>query len=274
MRELAVAFGEAGRMVGVLTLPDAPTRLPHVLLLNAGFVHRVGPGRLGVDLARNLAELGFPALRFDFSGIGDSAARVPPLDTIACGVADARLAMDFLATEHGAERFVLLGLCSGARHAHYIGLADPRVTGLILLDGAVYPTSRSQAIRARAYLRRPGALLAALGRRGRRLVGLREAPKPVDEVDAFFPNDPSRAQMASDLARFIERQVAMLCICSGEWRTYLYEGQLRDAFSELALAPLLTERLIDTADHLYFTRPERAELLRTLNGWMKQRYLA
>ena len=45
---------------------------PWVVLLNAGIIHRIGPNRLYVQLARRLASRGHAVLRFDLAGIGDS----------------------------------------------------------------------------------------------------------------------------------------------------------------------------------------------------------
>jgi hypothetical protein len=276
MNERAITFGPGQGMVGVLTEPDAapaPKR-PHVLLLNAGFVHRVGPGRLAVEIARQVALAGFPSLRFDFSGIGDSAARVPPLDPIACGVADARAAMDHLAREHDARAFILLGLCSGARHAHHIAVADPRVAGGVMLDGYAYRTARSSLMAASERLAHPRALVAT----ARRLLTERmhgEPPPPPaeeDEGDAFFPGDPPREKMAADLRALAARRVALLYIYSGEWRAYRYAGQLRDAFRDVPLGALLSEQMIGTADHLYFTRPERIAMLGMVKQWLHERF--
>ena len=51
--------------------PNAPT----MVILSSGILHRPGASRLYVQIARALAEDGFTSLRFDFSGIGDSAVR-------------------------------------------------------------------------------------------------------------------------------------------------------------------------------------------------------
>jgi pimeloyl-ACP methyl ester carboxylesterase len=277
VKEQAVRFGQKESMVGVLTEPDAPTSRPHLLIFNAGFVHHVGPGRLAVEMARHVVETGFPTLRFDFSGIGDSAPRVPPLDAISCGIADAREAMDHLASAHGAERFILFGLCSGARHAHHVAKVDPRVVGAIMLDGYAFPTSKSRAMglitEVRDRLEDPLALIAGAKRRALRMLSAKPEPSPQpDEGDAFFPTDPTRAEMARDLGIFAERNLRLLCIYSGEWQVYRYEGQLQEAFSELPLSSVLTERMIGSADHLYFTPPERAQLLSTVASWLRERF--
>lgn len=280
MKESAIAFGKSGTMVGVLTEPDAPTKKPCVLAFNAGFVHHVGPGRLSVEIARSIVDAGFPTLRFDFSGIGDSSPRVPPLDAISCGIADAREAMDHLSSAHGLQKFILLGLCSGARHAHHVAKADARVAGCIMLDGYAFPTPKSKAMglvaEVRDRLEDPLALLAGAKRRALRMLSAKPtttSPQAQQEDgDAFFPTDPTRDEMARDLRTFASRDVRLLMIYSGEWQTYRYEGQLQEAFGEVPLSSVLSERMIGTADHLYFTRPERRALLATIHAWLKERF--
>lgn len=280
MKEEAITFGPGDRMVGVLTEPDASpaSKRPHVLLLNAGFVHRVGPGRLSVEIARQVARAGFRSLRFDFSGIGDSQARVPPLDPIACGVADARAAMDHLCREHDATTFILLGLCSGARHAHHIAVADSRVAGGVMLDGYAYRTARSSLMAARERLADPRALVATARRLLKERLDRESASEPLrepareEEGDAFFPGDPSREKMAADLRALAARRVALLYIYTGEWRAYRYAGQLRDAFPRVPLGTLLSERRIESADHLYFTGPERIAMLGMVKQWLHERF--
>lgn len=72
MREETCVFGSANPLVGIITHPEIDVGLPTVILLNAGLIHRIGPNRVYVRLARHLAGLGFQVLRFDLSGIGDS----------------------------------------------------------------------------------------------------------------------------------------------------------------------------------------------------------
>jgi len=274
MKEHAVTFGRNDDIVGVLTSPDAARKAPHVLILNAGFVHHVGPARLTVEVARHLASAGFSTLRFDLSGIGDSAERIPRLDVIGCGIADVRDAMDHLCAVHGAREFVLFGLCSGARHAHHVAMADARVVAAILLDGPAYATKRYLAMRLRQRFDHPLDLLAGMARRALRWM---RATRPTtriepDDGETFFPASPTREQMAKDLHMLAARNVALLYINSGEWQDYSYRGQLREAFKEVPLGPLLTEHRIASADHLYFTQPERTLLLDTVRSWLQERF--
>jgi hypothetical protein len=93
---------------GVLQTARTP-RAVMLVLLNAGAVHRQGPFRLYVHLARRLAALGFSSLRFDQPGIGDSLqAAERPLREIVGEV------LDQLQAQTGCERFVIGGICSAA----------------------------------------------------------------------------------------------------------------------------------------------------------------
>jgi pimeloyl-ACP methyl ester carboxylesterase len=126
-------------LFGILTEPlDASTvRDPAVLLHNIGANPHFGSNRIYVTLARRWASMGFRVLRFDSTGLGDSPAspRVAENCVYSDGaIEDSRRAVDDLARRRGAERFVLLGLCSGAYVAYRAALVDPRVTGLALLN--------------------------------------------------------------------------------------------------------------------------------------------
>ena len=142
--ETTCQFGPGDALFGILTKPD-PTKAvagaPIAVILNAGIVHRIGPFRLHVNLARELAEKGFSTLRMDLSGLGDSQARPGKLnagdDRAVLDVADA---LDFLTQATGTQRFVILGLCSGAFNAHQVAVKDERIIGTVFMDGIVFRT--------------------------------------------------------------------------------------------------------------------------------------
>lgn len=163
MRERVVKFGPQGILLGIETLPDglaSDSVLPAVILLNAGVVHRVGPHRMTVNLARRLAGAGFPALRYDRSGLGDSVPRSRGTATGAA-IADAQAAMDFLDKGSRLGRFVLGGLCSGADNSVRVALVDKRVVGIILLDPFGYRTLRFYVERIRQRGSDPGSPYSA-----------------------------------------------------------------------------------------------------------------
>ena len=64
MRDEVFDVGNDRELVSILTRPDGGAGdRPAVIFLNAGVLHRVGPHRLHVTLARRLAARGLPALR-------------------------------------------------------------------------------------------------------------------------------------------------------------------------------------------------------------------
>ena len=75
MDETTENFGNQNHLCGTLCTPkEISFKLgtPCIVMLNSGLVYQAGPNRLHVDLAREIAELGFYSFRFDLSGIGDS----------------------------------------------------------------------------------------------------------------------------------------------------------------------------------------------------------
>ncbi|HKQ88380.1 MAG TPA: alpha/beta fold hydrolase [Candidatus Acidoferrales bacterium] len=137
MREEAVLFGEKKSLVGILTDPNAgrsDVGDVALILLNAGILHRVGPGRIYVNIARELAARGFTTFRFDFSGIGDSRPRPDNLPFDKSSIDETQSAMDILETKRGIRSFILMGGCSGARVSFNTSCVDSRVSGSILIN--------------------------------------------------------------------------------------------------------------------------------------------
>ena len=136
--ELPVFFGGQGTTFGILHEPPstAPV-LPPIVLTSAGTVHRIGPHRFYVTLARRWAALGFPVLRIDLSGIGDSPAGEDGVENVTYprdGYDDIQAAMSFFADRSGACRFILAGLCSGGDFAFQMAMRDPRVVDALILN--------------------------------------------------------------------------------------------------------------------------------------------
>lgn len=141
MREQAVLFGRTKSLVGVVTGPDPDLRnghFPGIILLNAGLLHRIGPNRLYVKIARQMASAGFVVLRFDFSGIGDSRARDDGLPFDRSTISETQEAICYLSSARDIERFILIGVCSGANVAFKAACCDPRVVGTIGINGSYY----------------------------------------------------------------------------------------------------------------------------------------
>ena len=154
MKEIAILFGKTKTLVGIISDPPEPDqskRLPAVILLNTGVIHRVGPNRLSVRMARNLAEEGFVVLRFDFSGIGDSQVRYDDLPFEESVDSEVQDAMDLLAEIRGVDRFVLMGICSGAANSFKTACLDSRVVGAVLINPQDYFQEVNSYARVRRY---------------------------------------------------------------------------------------------------------------------------
>ena len=141
MSEEIVTFGSTRSLVGVLHRPKPGARrpgLPSVVLLNAGILHRVGPNRLYVTMARRLAERGFNVLRFDVFGIGDSQEHqehAGGAEGNKTFVDDTLEAFELLRERVGASRFMLMGICMGAQISLEVARRDRRVDSLVLMEG-------------------------------------------------------------------------------------------------------------------------------------------
>ncbi|HEY8312056.1 MAG TPA: alpha/beta fold hydrolase [Gemmatimonadaceae bacterium] len=138
VRESWVKFSR-GSLVGVLTEPERRTGQPAVILLNTGADHNVGPHRMYVPLARRWADLGFPVLRFDLAGLGDSKPNedIPTSESYPdAALDDIRAAVEFMRTEREYPNVLLAGICSGAYHA--IHAADALTVGIIAVNPPLY----------------------------------------------------------------------------------------------------------------------------------------
>lgn len=135
--EEPLLFGPSESLFGILSTPRRPRAdAPCVILLDAGRNPHVGWGRGTVEAAREFAKAGWRVLRMDQAGIGDSHAHPGgPAEVLYSqdSVADVVSAMDRLALV-GADRFVLIGACSGAHLALHTARVDTRVVGLAMIN--------------------------------------------------------------------------------------------------------------------------------------------
>lgn len=275
-REKAVKFGTSATLVGVATEP-APSSdsagKPVFLLLNAGILHRVGSCRLHVRAARALSAAGFASLRFDYSGIGDSESRRDAVPFEQSAVLETREAMDYLAKTKGAERFVLMGLCSGADMAHETAAVDDRVVGLMMFDAWVYRTPWY-------YIRHYGPKLLdwsvwrnAIKIRGRRLMGMSQNRRPPQadgveyEVAKYVRVFPPRERVERDLRSFVERGISMYCVWTGGLIEYNHQGQFARAFRRVRFGNLLREEHLPDSDHIMTGLHHQEYVLENLVAW-------
>lgn len=134
------------QLVGICS--PAPSDLGVVVVVG-GPQYRAGSHRQFVLLARHLAGAGFPVLRFDVRGMGDSDGAQRSFESLTPDIAAAIAAL--CVQQPQVQRVVLWGLCDGASAAllYLQQKPDARVQGLVLLN----PWVRSEASLARTHVK-------------------------------------------------------------------------------------------------------------------------
>jgi len=201
-KEEPVLFGPASALFGMLTRPAAGASAPVACLMtNFGVTHHIGPHRIQVKLARQLAAQGIATLRFDLTGIGDSPSSGTAKNFESQAQDDFRAAIDCLQSRLGVKKVVIFGLCSGVSHGLRIAVADPRVTGLLAFDGYRFPGRRAEAARRwRRFLKFP---IAQSLHWARRLAGA-----SAQKDNLLESREPESTVTAADFARSMETLVA------------------------------------------------------------------
>jgi len=289
--EEACTFGADDHLFGVVTRPEGEAKLPAIVMFNAGCVHHVGPNRLSVILARALGAAGFPSLRFDLEGIGDSIARgegpendpYPP-----SALDDARSAFAFLKERYGYRDFVALGLCSGAHTSFHAGLQfeDESIGELILInpltfyweegfdkatqfeDAVAYRKSLRDGSRWRKLLRGEVNLRrlweVAVGQVVARVKARADALKEI-----VAPHKASR--LARDLRRLaaMRRRMTLFVAESDPGREILMTSARRATSQGLRNGRIRFE-MIPQADHTFSQIKPRRDLVARLRAHLRQ----
>jgi len=131
-------FGLDDGLFGILCRPERGSSETAVIIVNAGRDPHYGSSRFGVELARSLAQRGISSLRLAFAGHGDSIGP-PGKETMSTAVYDTDRRADITAAadrlvELGYRHLAVHGNCSGAYHALWGAVADPRIGTLLLLN--------------------------------------------------------------------------------------------------------------------------------------------
>ena len=252
LREQACQFGHAEQLTGLLTRPAGAEGPLACVLVNAGMVPKFGRYRLYPELARQLAGLGMPTLRFDLSGMGDSrqeAASLPLRERMRRDIGDA-VAHALAVT--GARGVVLGGLCSGGEDALRYAELDPRVRGVFMVDPFAYRTSgwawRNAAFRAM--------------RRSLRALGLYQPfVNPAGEALVHYvymePAEATRV-MTAMIAR---RAPLHFIYTGGKLHEFNHRAQLQAMFPDLAFAGQVTVDLFLETEHTQVQPDDRARVI-------------
>ncbi len=277
--ETALVFGKNAELVGVLTEPPQPDPdKPGFVLLNAGLLHRVGPHRTYVRLARRLAEHGFTTLRFDLSGIGDSGPRTDRLSGRDAIIAETGDAIGVLA-DRGIEGAVIGGLCSGADHAFRVALADDRVAGVLFIDGYPYKTRGwyrrhygKRLFRARSWMN----VITGKHPIWKRLFG-KSGGKSDDEssiVDQLSVRDiPPRDEAEQGLNRLLDRGGQICAIYTAGLLQYVNgKEQFAEMYPSVPIGDGLHLEYLGEADHTCTLLASQSDLIDLITNWAKQTF--
>lgn len=138
-----VLFGITTRAEG--EVPDPPA----VLIVSGGLTgtSTVGRNQMYVALARDLAADGFPSMRFDYHGMGESTGQIDEFKLDAEGpfVDDITGAVRFLEGQ-GLDRVVLVGKCFGSRMALSATGEVSGLAGLVLMSPPVRDFGRGEKL--------------------------------------------------------------------------------------------------------------------------------
>ena len=110
---------------GVFSRGPQRNSRPLVVFLNAGAVHHIGPNRLYVRVARELAQRGVESVRLDLPPLGDSGdvrAQVAPMLYSRKAVGAACASIEAL-RENFSRPLSLVGLCAGGYVAFHVAEA-------------------------------------------------------------------------------------------------------------------------------------------------------
>ncbi len=270
MTEVAVQTGSHKHLSGVVSLPDPGSMAPlGLVLMNAGVIHRVGPHRFNVKLARRLARLGYPVLRLDLSGLGDSLASPNGLPYEAQSVADLQSGMELLAAVSGAKSFVLAGICSGARNAWAAAMVDERVRGVWMMDG-FYLETRKTFWHYWARRAAHEGLWPLARRLAHRLLAHR-GNAPADDARSVGRKTPeAEERFFAELSRLIGRGVRPCFVYSGSrLRHFSYESQLDDRLRGKVPAGAVTVHFMPEVDHTLTTLDGQAVVARQIEAFCK-----
>jgi alpha/beta superfamily hydrolase len=298
--EEVLKLGAEGQLLAIASLPrTVVAERPIVILLNAGVLHRVGPHRMHVTLARQLALRGMITVRLDLGGIGDSPSTATAGTFVESAVADVRAAMTDLSRRYGAKQFAIFGLCSGADNGIAAALVDDRIAGLVLLDAHSYRTGRSRlrkitqriaaergdgGVRGALKVARWGAGLASRVVRQQatarlaRIKARLAASAEHDDGSMVEPPAPGREPppleiFRAQLNQLADRGVKMLAVFSGAYgERYNHRDQLFELFPELR--GRVDHEYFPAANHMFTERTAQADLLVAVTNWLARHFLA
>ncbi|CAN5396956.1 hydrolase 1, exosortase A system-associated [soil metagenome] len=267
-------------LCGILSLPDgAAGKAPHdvaVLIVVGGPQYRAGSHRQFVSLARSLARAGYPVLRFDTRGMGDSSGAAMSFEKSGADISSAVAALKKRCP--GVERVVLWGLCDGASAALLYLDETPAapIAGLVLTN----PWVRSEASLARTHVKhyyfqrlrqREFWVKALSGQVARKALAdlARNVTAAVGGAKPARGEDrPFQQRMAAALAKFDGPVALMLSGNDYTAKEFLEHASGDPQWRKIMARPLVTRIDFEAADHTFSSRAEQGRLEDATAAWL------
>jgi len=285
MHEEAMHCGRNPELVGIYTQADessAAKKHPIVIFINSGLLPNTGPFRLYVHLARHLASLGFNSFRFDISGIGESDRSTNELPRDKQQVKDICDVMDALESRYQNNRFVVMGICTGADNAHKAMVADKRVVGYIGVDGYFYKTKRYYLtfllknvvlglFKPELWKRKAIEAKTSIRELIEKTVNRKNALPLASVTMPYRWEVPPKDQTARDYREFINNKQSALCVFTASW-PYNYRKQHADSFPDIEMGDHIQVQYLESAPHIFPFAKDRELLTEKMSVWLKERY--
>lgn len=276
-REQPIVFECNGeRLVGIVHGVDPSQARVGVLVVVGGPQYRAGSHRQFVLMARDFAQAGYPAFRFDYRGMGDSDGASRSFESVGD---DIRSAIDtFFTSAPQLQGVVLWGLCDAASACLMYASADERVRAVIIVNPWVHTEQGAansyvkhyygQRLLQRSFWVKAARgqlnLVASLGDFGRKLVRAVFGDRSVVQSPGFF----------------IERMRCGLEAFSGPALILMSQNDLtaqefRDLYgSNPAWASLVARKNVqiaelEGADHTFSSREALVRATRHCLDWLK-----
>lgn len=269
MNERGIQFGSSGELIGTVTEAEPTARRADglgLLLLNAGLVHRVGPHRINVKLARLAAKHGIPSIRFDLSGRGDSGAGERGVGFRAQAVSDIGAALSALQARTGTRRYMLFGICSGGDDGVAAAAREPKIVSLVVLDPYVFPTIRWRARALVSRLRKFGILGGIAYWRDMRVA---ESSLGGKAIESFGREIPPIDDFVGLMRALRARGVAIRLVYSGSTVDRRdFDAQCRMLLGRTGLAGSVKAELLPDVDHVITSLGAQQRVLQRFETWL------
>jgi pimeloyl-ACP methyl ester carboxylesterase len=269
VKERLVTLGP-NRLFGIATTGEGDPKGPTVLFLNSGSDPHTGPNRMWVELGRSWASLGFPCIRFDLSGLGDSPVRTGQIPYVVRApeafddMVDVVGAVVDRPPDSGVVPVVFAGLCSGAYQALESAIDLHPLSVLSVNPLLRFQPSETGPLDPRRKLCKPAGSLRTAYRTLPSWKILRLARKAYVAVARLRPGQRSALSWLSETSA---RGTDILCICGELEAAAFFESEPPRDDHRLTQERLQID-LIEGLDHGLMLEDHRAAVVDRLTQHM------